>query len=66
MIEQVYSPIDDRKHIKKNLKNSSIWNNCYTKDEHLDVLSGYDQMFCYSIKFDGLTPIQVTKTKKVK
>lgn len=60
--EKVYSPINDEK-IRKNLINSPIWNECYKEDEITDTTK---PLYCYSIKFDGVTPIQVTKITKPK
>lgn len=61
---KVYSPIED-KEIRNNLKNSPIWSTAYHKDEVDAVRTKHNQMFEYSIKFDGLKPIQVTNVKKV-
>ena len=61
--ETIYSKIED-KDIQKDVVNSQIWKNC----EHpLDVenknLKGW---FEYKIKFDGTTPVQCIKIKKLK
>lgn len=58
--EKVYSPIED-KNIKNNLQNSPIWKDCYKEDEE----KPNKKMWVYSIKFNGLKPIQVTKVKKL-
>ena len=59
--EKVFSPVNDV-NIKKNLKDSPIWKNCYKEDEiNRDVLQKHNTMYVYTIKFDGVTPIQVTK-----
>jgi hypothetical protein len=60
--EKIYSPINDQK-IRQNLQNSPIWNECYHEDEIADINK---QLYCYSIKFEGLLPIQVTKITKPK
>lgn len=60
--EKVYSPINDQK-IRQNLNNSPIWSECYREEEIKDVSK---PLYCYSIKFDGLVPIQVTKVTKPK
>ena len=60
--EKVYSPIHDPK-IRQNINDSPIWDECYHEDEIAEVNK---PLYCYSIKFDGLTPIQVTKTTKPK
>lgn len=58
--EKVYSRIFDDK-IKNNVKDSSIWQNCCHENE----MSPSEQYYCYTIKFDGLTPTQCTKIEKV-
>jgi len=59
-INVVYSPIVDR-HIQKDIANSPIWKECYHEtDDKPDV-----NLNRYYIKFDGKTPIQVTKIKLV-
>lgn len=60
--EKVFSPINDEK-IRINLNGSPIWKNCYRQEEITgEVLRKYNNiLYIYSIKFDGLTPIQVTK-----
>lgn len=62
--EKVYSPVKDGK-IKRNLNDSPIWKNCYKQDEVTsDVLKKHNNIFyIYSIKFDGLKPVQVTKVE---
>ena len=64
--EIVYSPINDHR-IKANLINSPIWKTCYKKEEiSKDIIVGHgNRMYAYTIKFDGLKPIQVTNIKKV-
>lgn len=57
LVEQVYSPILDED-IHKHLKESPIWAKCYKKEE------APDGCHKYTIKFDGLIPIQVTKIEK--
>jgi hypothetical protein len=59
--EKVYSPINDG-NIKKNLNGSPIWKNCYKEEDlNREVLSKHNIMYVYTIKFDGVTPKQVTK-----
>jgi hypothetical protein len=60
--QKVISPIKDDK-IKSNLLNSPIWKECYHEDEELPQDK---ELYCYTIRFDGLTPIQLTKLKKYK
>lgn len=55
--EKVYSPIEDR-NIKTNLINSPIWKECHKEEELSEVNK---PVWCYWIKFDGRTPVQVTK-----
>lgn len=61
---KVFSTIDD-KDIKKNLSDSPIWGDAYTEDELIDVDES-KKVYQYSIKFDGLKPIQVTKVKRIR
>jgi hypothetical protein len=56
-VEKVYSPIKDD-NIKNDIKNSPIWKECYHTN---DTKPTVKQMFVYTIKFDGLVPIQVMK-----
>ena len=56
--EKVYSKIHD-KNIKNNLVDSPIW-----KDStHISDVGDASGFWEYTIKFDGLKPIQVTKIK---
>lgn len=64
-IEDVYSPIHDE-HVTTNLNNSKIWKNCYKEDEYKQFIHGYNQMYCYTIRFEGTQPIQVNNVKKIK
>lgn len=59
-IIKIYSPIDDPD-IKRNLGTSSIWKEAYHKED----MPTDKAMICYHIKFNGLTPIQVTKIEKI-
>lgn len=63
-IIKVYSPIDD-KEVRTNLNNSPIWKQAYHADELPAVRKKHANMYEYSIKFDGLKPIQVTNIKKL-
>lgn len=61
--EKVFSPVNDTE-IKNNLNDSPIWKNAFKLEEITpDVKSKHPMMFEYSIKFDGLTPVQVTNVK---
>ena len=59
-IEKVYSPIFD-KNIHKDISNSPIWNKAFKEDE-LQSRIGITE---YTIKFDGLKPVQVTNLRKL-
>lgn len=60
--EKIYSPIFD-KDIRKNINNSPIWGEAYHESELGDVKKPLTE---YTVKFDGLKPIQVTKMQKYK
>ena len=60
ILEKVISPIKDFD-IKKDIKNSPIWKNCY---HSTDVVPRDVNLWVYYIKFDGLTPVQVTKIEQ--
>ena len=63
--EKVYSPVNDVD-IKKHLKESHIWKLCYKSEELTkDVLKKHTVMYEYTVKFDGLTPVQVTNVKSL-
>lgn len=59
---KVYSPILD-KDIRKNINNSPIWEEAYHESEIDDVKKPLTE---YTFKFEGLTPVQLTKMKKYK
>lgn len=67
--ENVYSSIDDD-FIKQNLKKSPIFKNCHKEEEFKankkGILKTHTKMFCYTIKFDGTVPVQLTKVEKIK
>lgn len=56
--EKVYSKIHD-KTIRNNIKDSVMWKQAH-KAEELESTVGYVE---YTIRFDGLIPIQVLKIK---
>jgi hypothetical protein len=58
--EQVYSPINDP-NIKTNLETSPIWKDCYKEGE----VKPKGILYKYSIKFNGLKPIQVVKIQQI-
>jgi len=61
---KVYSPVED-KGIKKNLKGSPIWEKSIHADDLNEEFKPGKVLFEYTIKFEGLEPIQVTKVKKL-
>jgi hypothetical protein len=64
-IETVYSQVEDKK-IKSNIEGSPIWKSAIHPDELKDTkLIKEKPLFEYTVKFDGLKPIQVTKIKKI-
>lgn len=64
--EKVYSPVNDID-IRKHLNESEIWKNAFKKEEiTVEVLNKYPNMYEYSIRFDGLTPVQLTGLKPYK
>jgi hypothetical protein len=63
--EKVYSPVED-KEIRTNLKKSPIWTGLrYHADELAEAKKKHAILFEYSIKFDGLDPVQVTNVQKI-
>lgn len=64
-IEKVYSPIDD-KDIRTNLIGSPIWTGLrYHSTELEEAKRKHPVLFEYSVKFDGLKPVQVTNIQKL-
>ena len=63
-IVKLYSPLEDL-NIKKDLDNSPIWKNVIHADDLNEELTPGKVLFEYSIKFEGLKPIQVTDIKKI-
>lgn len=61
---KVYSPVQD-KAIQKNLNDSPIWKQAFHADELEEARKKHPEMYEYTIKFDGVKPIQVTGTKKL-
>lgn len=61
--EIIYSRLED-KSIKHHLATSIIWTNCeHFKDVSEKNLKGW---WKYTIKFDGLKPVQCIKIEKIK
>ena len=51
----------------KDIKHAIFWNDCYHKDDVTDeMLRNGKQWYEYHIKFDNLTPIQLTKTNIIR
>jgi hypothetical protein len=63
-IVKVYSPVED-KEIRNNLNASPIWKQAYHEDEFENAKRKHSNLYEYSIKFDGLKPIQLTNMKRV-
>jgi hypothetical protein len=61
---KVFSPVDD-KDIRQNLSASPIWKQSYTEDELKEAEKKHPVLFEYSIKFDGLKPVQLLGVKKL-
>lgn len=61
---KVYSPIEDKK-IRENLNGSPIWNLAYHEDELSTAKVNHTDIYEYTVKFDGLKPIQLTGIKKL-
>ena len=61
-VEKAYSKIHD-KDIQKHLSASPIWKQCEHSEDirKIDVNGWYE----YTIKFDGLAPMQCTNIKKI-
>jgi len=64
-VEVILSPIFD-KQFNKNVKHSTVWKNCFRKDELKEFKKKFNQIYSYTVKFDGLVPIQCTKFPKSK
>ncbi len=65
--EKVFSPIEDKQIRQRiNLSSSIIWGTCFKPDEVADFETGYTKMFCYTIKFDGLTPVQLVNIERIR
>ena len=64
-IVKVYSPVADEK-IRVNPNDSSIWKGLRYTAEELEVAKAkHPVLYEYTIKFDGLVPIQLTDVKKL-
>jgi len=51
----------------KDIANAPFWKEAYHKDEvSKDMLANGKQWYEYHIKFDGLKPVQLTKTNEIR
>ena len=63
--EVVLSPIKDDK-MQSHINESEVWKNAYhTEEVTEEIRNKYNKWFEYTIRFDGLTAIQVTKFKEI-
>jgi len=63
--EVVISPFKDEK-INSHINESEIWKEAYTPEEFTpEILRMHPAWFSYTIQFDGLKPVQCTKTKVI-
>ena len=63
--EIIISPVRDEK-MNSHLNESEVWKKAYTKEEITDRIKGMHPMwYQYTVRFDGLKPIQMTKFKKL-
>jgi len=61
--EKVYSLIHDAD-ISKHLDKSLIWGNCFKQEDlTVEVLGKNPGMYEYTVKFNGVKPVQVTKIR---
>lgn len=60
-VEKVLSPVKDEK-MNSHINESEVWKKAYHPDEVTDeIRAKFPNWFLYTIKFDGLKPIQVMK-----
>lgn len=65
-IVKVYSPVNDDNINRRLIDDSPIWKGLkYTEDEVVEARKTNADLYEYSIKFDGLKPVQVTNVKKL-
>lgn len=63
-VEHVFSTIEYK---GKDVANATFWKECYHLDDlSSELLKNGKQWYEYFIKFDGMTPIMITKVKKLK
>ena len=59
----VFSPVENT---SKDIATSAIWKNAWHKEEiDVQAMNKWSTWWKYTIKFDGLLPIQLTKTQKL-
>jgi len=61
---KVYSPVNDE-NIQKDLNGSPIWKQAYHESEVAVAQKNHTEVYEYSVKFDGLKPVQLTGVKKL-
>lgn len=63
--EKVISPVFDKK-INSNINESPIWKKAYKPEELTEeVRNMHPVWYEYTIKFDGVKPIQMTKMREI-
>lgn len=63
--EIIISPIKDEK-MNSHLNDSEVWKKAYTKEEFTpEIRKMHPNWFQYTVRFDGLKPIQMTKFKAI-
>jgi len=64
MVEKVLSTIENK---GKDINNAPFWKDCYHKEDVTEEMLGNGkQWWEYYVKFDGVKPIQLTKTNKLR
>jgi len=61
---KVISPVQDEQ-IQKNLNGSPIWKQAYHESELALAEQKHAILYEYTMKFDGLKPVQLTGVKKL-
>jgi len=64
-VETVISPVLD-KQMNSHLNDSKVWKQAFKADELNEKIRGmHPAWYEYTVKFDGLRPIQMTKYKEI-
>ena len=64
-VETVYSPVKDEK-MQSHLDDSEVWKQAYHEEEITEEdRRKHPRWYKYTLKFDGLRPIQLTKFEAV-